>query len=136
MATATVNAAEVQELVTRADQAARNGQLASPPGRSAYDLYMRALELDGTNAAAAAGLKSLPVMAGSQFRADVARGDLDGASRMLATVAQLDPASTLLPDLRNTLVGAWTNRAAHYRQIGEPEAAQRASAEARRVAND
>lgn len=135
-ASASVNAAAVQELVARATTAAQAGDIASPPGRSAYDLYMQALELDGTNAAANAGLRSLPDTASSRFRTDVTVGNLDGAARMLTAVQEISPASAILPGMRQALRGAWLERAAHYTRIGEPDAAQRASAKAQQVGSD
>lgn len=135
-ASASVNAAAVQELVARATTAAQAGDIASPPGRSAYDLYMQALELDGTNAAANAGLRSLPDTASSRFRTDVTVGDLDGAARMLTAVQEISPASAILPGMRQALREAWVERAAHYTRIGEPDAAQRASAKAQQIGSD
>lgn len=130
------NAMAAESLVLRAATAARAGDIASPPGRSAYDLYMQALELDGGNVSASTGLRSLPDAAASRFRADVSDDNLEGAARMLMAVQEIQPTSTVLPGMREALRGAWINRAAHYRQIGDLEAAQRAAAQAQRVGSD
>ncbi|HEX7325550.1 MAG TPA: hypothetical protein VF292_09400 [Rhodanobacteraceae bacterium] len=131
-----VDPAAVQSLIARAAIAAQHGDIASPPGRSAYDLYMQALTLDGDNATANAGLKSLPSVANSQFRADVARGDLADAGRMFTAVREISPDATLVPDMRAALHAAWIDRATHYSAIGEPQAAQRAREQAQRVLAD
>ena len=54
------DSAKVARLLQRAQDATARGDITMPPGDSAFDLYRNALAIDGTNAAALQGMRTLP----------------------------------------------------------------------------
>lgn len=125
--------AQVARLVARAKSAARKGDIMLPPGDCAYDLYRAALGIDGDNAEAQAGLRSLPEVTRMQFDQAVQVDNLDHAHDMLATLEQLDPGDPAEPSMRHRLGSAWLDRADHYVGLGELAAARTALQEAQRL---
>ncbi len=131
-----VESAKVARLVQRARLAARRGDIMLPPGDSAYDLYRSALAIDGNNAAALAGLRSLATLTRQQFAQALQNGNLQHADDMLATLEQLDPGDAAALQMRHQLGSAWLDRADHDATLGRAADARSALAEARRLVPD
>ena len=109
--------AAVGQLVRRAQQATRSGNIMMPPGDCAYDLYRSALAIDGNNAAARKGLEALPSQVEQQFKHALSAGELAQAGDKLANLAELAPGNPAQGALGNQLASAWLDRA--ERQLGE-----------------
>lgn len=103
--------AEVSQLVQQADAAAQRGDIMLPPGESAYDLYRRALAIDGNDTKAREGLQSLPATVTRLFNQALQDGRLPAAGDMLANLADLAPGDAGQGRLRQRLVSAWLDRA-------------------------
>jgi tetratricopeptide (TPR) repeat protein len=130
------DSAKLARLVARAQAAARNGDIMLPPGNCAYDLYRAALGIDGNNAAAQAGLRSLPQVTREQFQRALREDNLDKAHDMLGTLEQLDPGDPAAASMRHGLGSAWLDRADHYVGLGQLGAARAALREAQRLVPD
>ncbi|HJR12165.1 MAG TPA: hypothetical protein VJ823_12245 [Rhodanobacteraceae bacterium] len=127
------DSAKIAGLVAHAKAAARKGDIMLPPGNSAYDLYRAALGIDGNNAEAQAGLRSLPQVTREQFQQALREDNLDKAHDMLGTLEQLDPGDPAAASMRHGLGSAWLDRADHYVGLGELGAARAALREAQRL---
>lgn len=125
--------AKLTRLVTRAQAAARKGDIMLPPGNSAYDLYRTALGIDGNDADAQAGLRALPQITRDHFRRALRGGNLEHAQDMLATLEQLDPGDPAAAGMRRQLGGAWVDRADRDATSGRFAAARTALDEARQL---
>ena len=128
--------AAVAQLVQRAQQATRSGNIMMPPGDSAYDLYRSALAIDGNNAAARQGLQALPGEVEQQFRQALAGGKLVQAGDMLANLAELAPGEPSQGALANQLASAWLDRAEQQLGSGDRIGAGQSLARARKLAPD
>jgi tetratricopeptide (TPR) repeat protein len=126
--------AAVAQLVQRAKQATRSGNIMMPPGDSAYDLYRSALAIDGNNAAARRGLQALPGEVEQQFRQALAGGKLAQAGDMLANLAELAPGEPSQGALANQLASAWLDRAEQQLGNGDRVGAGQSLAHARKLA--
>jgi hypothetical protein len=126
----------VAQLVQRAQQATRSGNIMMPPGDSAYDLYRSALAIDGNNAAARQGLQALPGEVEQQFRQALAGGKLVQAGDMLANLAELAPGEPSQGALANQLASAWLDRAEQQLGSGDRIGAGQSLARARKLAPD
>jgi tetratricopeptide (TPR) repeat protein len=130
------DSAKLARLIAHAKAAARNGDIMLPPGNCAYDLYRAALGIDGNNAEAQAGLRSLPQVTREQFQHALREDNLDKAHDMLGTLEQLDPGDPTATSMRRGLGSAWLDRADHYVGLGQLGAARAALREAQRLVPD
>ena len=103
--------AELARLVRQAEAAARNGNVMLPPGDSAYDLYRRALAIDGNNEAARRGLQELPATVVQQFNQALSNGNLQQAGERLNDLGDLAPGEAGQAELRQRLANAWMDQA-------------------------
>lgn len=126
--------AAVAQLVKRAQQATRSGNIMMPPGDSAYDLYRSALAIDGNDVAARQGLQGLPDEVRQQFKQALAAGKLGQAGDMLANLAQLAPGDPAQGVLGNQLASAWLDRAEQQLDNGDRIGASQSLAHARKLA--
>lgn len=126
-------AAKVAQLLSRAQAAARAGDIMLPPGASAYDLYRAALAIDGNNDQARAGLQDLPAATGKLFEQALGAGDLGRAGDLLATLGDLAPGDAGQQALSQRLADAWLDRAERSIDQGDNAGARRALDAARRL---
>ncbi|HET6430724.1 tetratricopeptide repeat protein [Dyella sp.] len=126
--------AEVDTLVAQADTAAQRGDIMLPPGQSAYDLYRRALAIDGNDAKAREGLQALPATVVRLFNQALGDGRLPVAGEMLANLADLAPGDPSQARLRQRLVTAWLDRAEQQLDGGDRPGASQALDRARKLA--
>jgi tetratricopeptide (TPR) repeat protein len=125
--------ADVARKVRDAQAAASRGDIMTPPGDSAYDLYRGALAIDGNNDAARAGLQSLPGLVERQFGQALGNGDLVRADDLLATLSDLSPGDTGQDGLRRRLASAWIDKAVERAGAGDRVSANEALNHARRL---
>lgn len=125
---------QVAAQVAQAKAAAARGNIMLPPGRSAYDLYRSALAIDGNDATARAGLEQLPDQVVQLFNQALQQHDLASAGSMLDNLADLAPANTAQPQLRQRLVEAWLDRAEQQLQSGDRPGASQSLDQARQRA--
>ncbi|NII10039.1 hypothetical protein [Oleiagrimonas sp. C23AA] len=128
--------AKLDKLLVRAKVAAQAGDIMSPPGACAYDLYRAALAIDGNNAKALSGLQSLTHVSEQLFTKALQSGDLDKAGEDLETIDQLDPGDSATDDLRHQLANAWLDRADKAIDQGQDGQALKALAQARKLYPD
>lgn len=128
--------AKLERLLSRAAAAAQAGDIMSPPGACAYDLYRQALAVDGNSAKALAGLQSLTGTSEHLFAQAVSSGDLDKAGTYLDTIDQLDPGDPATDRLRHQLADAWLDRAGQAIDQGQDAQALQALARARKLQPD
>ena len=128
--------ARVAALVKRAQAAVAQGQIMSPPGDCAYDLYRSALAIDGNDAAARAGLQALPGIVTQQFGQALAGGNLGRAGDLLDALDNLSPGDASLAPLRQRLAGAWLDQAERQLDGGNRGGAAQALEQARKLAPD
>jgi hypothetical protein len=105
-----------------------------PPGESAYDLYRRALAIDGNNEAARHGLQELPALVVQQFNQAVANGDLKRAGDRLSDLGDLAPGEAGQAELRQRLASAWMDQAEERLSSGDRSGAAQALDHARKLA--
>lgn len=103
--------ARLADLVSRARAAASRGDIMSPPGQSAYDLYRSALAINGNDAGARSGLDNLPALVVGRFNAALGNGNLLNAGDMLSTLGDLSPGNPGQGAMRQRLVDAWVAQA-------------------------
>jgi tetratricopeptide (TPR) repeat protein len=127
---------QISQLLQRAQTAAARGDIMLPPGESAYDLYRRALAIDGNNAEARRGLRALPVQVEPQFNQALAAGQLGVATDMLANLAELAPGDPAQGALANRLAGAWLDQADRQLAGGDRAGATQSLNRARKLAPD
>jgi tetratricopeptide (TPR) repeat protein len=126
-------AADVARKVRDAQAAANRGDIMTPPGESAYDLYRGALAIDGNNEAARSGLQNLPSLVERQFGQALANGNLTRADDLLATLSDLAPGDAGQAGLRHRLASAWVDQAVERVNAGDRVAAGDALNHARRL---
>ena len=126
--------AEVARMVRQAEAAARRGDVMLPPGESAYDLYRRALAIDGNNEAARHGLQELPALVVQQFNQALANGDLKRAGDRLSDLGDLAPGEAGQAELRQRLASAWMDQAEERLAGGDRPGAAQALDHARKLA--
>jgi hypothetical protein len=126
--------AAVAQLVQRAQVAASRGNIMTPPGDSAYDLYRSALAIDGNSAVALHGLQALPTQAERQFNQSLAAGRLVQAGDMLADLAELSPGDAAQAALSDRLAGAWLDQAEQQLTSGDHIGASQSLDHARKLA--
>lgn len=125
--------ARLTSLLKRGHAALKAGDLMSPPGACAYDLFRSALAIDGNNMQALNGLQALSGRASTLFAQALQQGHLKRAHDMLQTLAQLDPGDPAQNDLRHRLASAWMDRAEQRLQDGDRSGAARDLDAARRL---
>jgi len=110
---------QVADLVSRARQAAARGDIMSPPGNCAYDLYRGALAIDGNNQQALAGLQALPGEVQQQFNNALRGGSLKKASSLLDALSNLEPGDAAIAISRQRLANAWFDQAEQQLDSGD-----------------
>jgi cellulose synthase operon protein C len=110
---------QVANMVQRAQIAAARGNIMSPPGDCAYDLYRGALSIDGNNQAALAGLQGLPGLVQQQFNQAISSGSLNKAANLLDALDNLSPGDTSLLVSRQRLADAWFDQAEQQLDSGD-----------------
>lgn len=110
---------QVADMVSRARQAAGRGDIMSPPGDCAYDLYRGALAIDGNNPEALAGLQALPGEVQQQFNQALRAGNLKKAGSLLDALANLEPGDAALSISRQRLAYAWIDQAEQQFDSGD-----------------
>jgi tetratricopeptide (TPR) repeat protein len=111
--------AQVANMVQRAQIAAARGNIMSPPGDCAYDLYRGALSIDGNDPSALAGLQGLPGLVQQQFNQAVSSGNLNKAANLLDALDNLSPGDTSLLQSRQRLADAWIDQAEQQFDSGD-----------------
>jgi tetratricopeptide (TPR) repeat protein len=129
-------AAQVAAMVKRARAATGRGDIMTPPGDSAYDLYRGALAIDGNDEAARNGLQSLPGVVQRQFEQTLANGNLRRASDLLDTLADLAPGDAGQADLRRRLASALVDQAQQRGNAGDRDGARQSLDQAKRLNPD
>jgi tetratricopeptide (TPR) repeat protein len=127
---------QITQLLQRAQSAATRGDIMLPPGESAYDLYRRALAIDGNNAEARRGLQALPVQVQQQFNQALSAGQLGQATDILANLAELAPGDPAQGALANRLAGAWLDQADRQLASGDRVGAAQSLNRARKLTPD
>jgi hypothetical protein len=120
-------------LVKRAQIAASDGNIMTPPGDSAYDLYRSALAIDGNDQQALDGLHGLPAQVEQQFNQALSAGHLGQASDKLADLAQLSPGDAAQNALSIRLASAWLDQAEQELGRGDRIGASQALDRARKL---
>jgi cellulose synthase operon protein C len=111
--------AQVASMVQRARVAAQRGDIMSPPGDCAYDLYRGALSIDGNNQDALSGLQALPGMVQQQFNQALNAGNLTKAGNLYDALTNLSPGNAGLLPTRQRLVDAWLDQAEQQLDSGD-----------------
>ena len=109
----------VADMVNRARQATARGDIMSPPGDCAYDLYRGALAIDGNNPEALAGLQGLPGEVQQQFNQALRGGNLKKAGSLLDALDNLKPGDAALSISRQRLANAWIDQAEQQFDSGD-----------------
>ncbi|WP_233841205.1 hypothetical protein [Dyella sp. 2HG41-7] len=110
---------QVADMVQRARQAAARGDIMSPPGNCAYDLYRGALSIDGNNPEALSGLQALPGLVQRQFNDALRGGNLAKAGSLLDALDNLSPGDTVLAISSQRLASAWFDQAEQQLDSGD-----------------
>lgn len=126
--------AELARLVRQAEAAVRHGDIMLPPGESAYDLYRRALAIDGNNEVARHGLQELPAQVVQQFNQALANGNLQQAGERLSDLGDLAPGEAGQAELRQRLANAWMDQAEERLSGGDRPGAAQSLDHARKLA--
>lgn len=129
-------AAEVRRLVAAGDTAAAAGNIILPPGDSAWDKYRAALAIDGSDAAAQAGLARLSTRARELLADALAEGAPLRARTLLDAIAQVDPSDPALPRFRERVATAFLDQADTRLVEGRHQEAARAVSAARELSPD
>jgi hypothetical protein len=106
-------------MVQQAKLAAQRGNIMSPPGDCAYDLYRGALAIDGNNQAALAGLQGLSGLVQQQFNQALTAGNLSKAGSLFDALSNLSPGDTGLLQSRQRLADAWLDQAEQQLESGD-----------------
>jgi TonB family protein len=83
----------LKEMLTQAESALQHGELASPPGKSAVDLFRGALDLDPSNTLAKAGLVRVADRLMSAAERALTAGNPEDAQKMIDVAETLTPAT-------------------------------------------
>jgi tetratricopeptide (TPR) repeat protein len=110
---------QVANMVQQAKVAANRGNIMSPPGDCAYDLYRGALAIDGNNPAALAGLQGLSGLVLRQFNQALSAGNLNKAGSLLDALDNLSPGDAGLVQSRQRLTDAWLDQAERQLDSGD-----------------
>ncbi|GGA34486.1 hypothetical protein [Dyella nitratireducens] len=127
---------QVADMVSRAKQAAARGDIMSPPGNCAYDLYRGALAIDGNNQQALAGLQALPGEVQQQFNDALRSGSLKKANDLLDALNNLEPGNGAIAISRQRLANAWFDQAEQQLGSGDRDNAAASLEQGRRLMPD
>jgi serine/threonine protein kinase/tetratricopeptide (TPR) repeat protein len=122
------------ELLSRARDYARNGDLFGEPGANAIDAYNNVLRIDPNNAEARAGLAALPARAKELFDQAMGGNRLNAAYEYFDAVRELAPNDAGIGAMRDRLVRAYVDQAKRQHAGGEIDKAKRSAAKARELA--
>lgn len=111
--------AQVASMVQQARVAAQRGNIMSPPGDCAYDLYRGALAIDGNSQAALSGLQGLSGLVQQQFNQALTGGNLGKAGSLFDALSNLSPGDTGLLQSRQRLTDAWLDQAEQQLDRGD-----------------
>jgi tetratricopeptide (TPR) repeat protein len=111
--------AQVASMVQQARLAAQRGNIMSPPGDCAYDLYRGALAIDGNSQAALSGLQGLSGLVQQQFNQALTGGNLGKAGSLFDALSNLSPGDTGLLQSRQRLTDAWLDQAEQQLDRGD-----------------
>jgi tetratricopeptide (TPR) repeat protein len=128
------DSAKVARLLQRAQDATARGDITMPPGDSAFDLYRNALAIDGNNAAALQGMRTLPDEVARQFQRALRSGDLRRANAALANYAELSPGDARRTGMAARLTDAWLDQAEQQLAQGDRAGAAQSLDRARKLA--
>ena len=126
--------AAIAQLLQRAQRATERGDIMTPPGDCAYDLYRNALAIDGNNVAASQGLQALPARVQRLFNHALSTGNLAQAGDMLENLAALAPGDATQSSLSNRLAMAWLDQAEQQMARGDRVGATQSLGQARKLA--
>ncbi len=126
--------AQVAQMLRKARAATQRGDIMTPPGNCAYDLYSNALAIDGNNAAAQQGLQTLPAAVRKLFDRALSAGDLVRAGQMLDNLADIAPGDASQNSLRQRLADAWLDQADRQLASGDRSGATQALQKAKKLA--
>ncbi|WNZ56845.1 N-acetylglucosaminyltransferase [Microbulbifer sp. MKSA007] len=90
--------------MSRAEQALRKGHLTQPAGASAYDYYLRVLQLQPDNSKAETGIQTIVVTYVERARDALRRRDFGEVNTLLKRAEMLAPANPLVAEVRTQLV--------------------------------
>ncbi|MBE1160530.1 tetratricopeptide repeat protein [Dyella acidiphila] len=124
---------QVATMVQRARAAAQRGDIMSPPGDCAYDLYRGALAIDGNDQAALSGLQDLPGLVRQEFNRSLSGGNLVKAANLLDALSGLSPGDASLLPMRQRLVDGWTDQAEQQLDSGDRNNAAQSLEQARKL---
>ncbi|GAB2565258.1 hypothetical protein ISP15_13970 [Dyella jejuensis] len=127
---------QVADMVRRAKMAASRGDIMSPPGDCAYDLYRGALAIDGNNQEALAGLQGLSGLVQHQFNQALSSGNLNKAGNLFDALSNLAPGDAGLLPSRQRLAYAWLDQAEQQLDSGDRNNAALSLEQGRRLLPD
>jgi serine/threonine protein kinase len=122
------------ELLSRARDYARNGDLFGEPGANAVDAYNNALRIDPNNAEARAGLAALPGRAKELFEQAMTGNRYTAAYENFDVLRVLAPQDAALAGMRERLVRVLVDEAKRLNAAGDAAKAKRFADRARDVA--
>ena len=122
------------ELLSRARDYARNGDLFGEPGQNAIDAYNNVLRIDPNNAEARAGLMSLPARAKELFEQAMTGNRLNAAYEYFDALRELSANDADIASMRDRLVRAYVDKAKAMNVAGKADEAKRAAVKARELA--
>ena len=124
------------EMLSRARDHARNGDLFGEPGQNAIDAYNNALRIDPDNAEAIAGMAALPARAKELFEQAMTGNRLNAAYEYFDALRELSANDAAIPGMRDRLVRAYVDKAKALNAAGKTADAKRAAIKARELAPD
>ena len=124
------------EMLSRARDHARNGDLFGEPGQNAIDAYNNALRIDPDNAEAIAGMAALPARAKELFEQAMTGNRLNAAYEYFDALRELSANDAVIPGMRDRLVRAYVDKAKALNAAGKTTDAKRAAIKARELAPD
>jgi cellulose synthase operon protein C len=124
---------QVANMVQRAKFEAQRGNIMSPPGDCAYDLYRGALAIDGNNQAALSGLQALPILVQQQLNQALSAGNLTKANNLFDALTNLSPGDAGLLQARQRLADAWLDQAEQQLDSGDRNNAAMSLEQGRRL---
>ena len=122
------------ELLSRARDYARNGDLFGEPGENAIDAYNNVLRIDPNNAEARAGMAALPARAKELFEQALGGNRLNAAYEYFDALRELSSNDADIGTMRDRLVRAYVDKAKAMNAAGKADEAKRAAAKARELA--
>jgi len=128
-----VDRERIPQLLRDAVKAADAGNLLSPPGASAYDLYRVVLGIEADNAEALAGMAGLTGRAQAAASRALDERQLSRAEGHIEALRTLDPGDAALPGLRRRLAGAFLGLAVERLEGGQLQPARQAVDKAREI---